>query len=58
MSKHNLESDAAEEYELVQVISEDKGREAELLLLEKSCSIFKEGVKCRVITVAIITAWG
>lgn len=35
MSKHNLESDAAEEYELVQVISEDKGKEAELLLLEK-----------------------
>jgi len=34
MSKHNLESDAAEEYELVQVISEDKGREAELLLLQ------------------------
>lgn len=25
MSKHNLESDPAEEYELVQVISEDKG---------------------------------
>jgi hypothetical protein len=28
MSKHNLESDPAEEYELVQVISEDKGRRA------------------------------
>jgi len=29
MLKHNLESDAAEDYELVQVISKDKGREAE-----------------------------
>lgn len=28
--KHNLEPDAVEDYELVQVISEDKGREAEL----------------------------
>lgn len=26
MLKHNLDSDPAEEYELVQVISEDKGR--------------------------------
>lgn len=28
--KHHLESDAAEDYELVQVLSENKGREAQL----------------------------
>lgn len=34
MLKHNLESDPAEDYELVQVISEDKGREAWKVLLD------------------------
>lgn len=32
MLKHNLDSDPAEEYELVQVISEDKGGRALLLM--------------------------
>lgn len=40
MLKHNLESDAAEEYELVQVISEDKGREAELWCCLKNYASF------------------
>lgn len=35
MLKHNLDSDPAEEYELVQVISEDKG--GHLLLLAAGC---------------------
>lgn len=34
MLKHNLESDPAEDYELVQVISEDKGRQAWKVLLD------------------------
>lgn len=32
MLKHNLDSDPAEEYELVQVISEDKGGHVSLLV--------------------------
>lgn len=35
MSKHNLEADAAEEYELVQVISEDKE-----LVIPDSANVF------------------
>lgn len=44
MLKHNLESDTAEEYELVQVISEDKGREAELwCCLKNYASFWRKG---------------
>ena len=35
MLKHNLDSDPAEEYELVQVISEDKGRR--VFVLKADC---------------------